>query len=129
MNQDLVIKLNEIGQPIGVIESPPMLYTNLKTLHPGISWPENVTPSQVEEYGYGAFEWASVPAELPYNQSVQDVGLQKQSDGFWRQTFVTSLASAEQMEIKTNERKEVLRHYVRQMLKDCDYTQYPDARR
>ena len=43
MDQQLVIKLTSgdgNGIPVGLVESPPMLYTNLKALYPTVNFSE-----------------------------------------------------------------------------------------
>ena len=129
MNQDLVLKLKDNGDIVGLVESPPMLYTNLHALYPDIEWNESVTPTQVESFGYGAYEWVAEPNinTLAYNQTVIPNGVQKQSDGFWRREFIIGLVSNEELLQITALRTNALSNMIRMLLKRSDYTQLPDA--
>jgi len=133
MNQQLVIKLiksdNGNGPlvPVGtLVQSPPMLYTNLKEIMPEANFSEFADPAQLEQYGYGAYEWAYAPNNLPHTKSVDEIGLTKHSDGFWRHTFVERNATQDEINQRTNDKimqKKNIRHVL---LRRTDWTQVPD---
>jgi hypothetical protein len=100
MDQQLVIKLTSgdgNGVPVGLVESPPMLYSNLKKLYPTINFSEKATPSETEPYWYGVFEWAFKPIDLPYNKSFDEAGLTKDANGIWKPTFIVRDATQEEI--------------------------------
>lgn len=129
MDQQLVIKLTSgdgTGVPVGLVESPPMLYTNLKALFPTVTFSDIATPSEVEPYWYGVFEWAYPPENLVHTQSADNVGLTKQEDGVWRPTFVVRNATTEEVESKTalKAQQERQKRYV--LIRRTDWTQMTD---
>jgi hypothetical protein len=133
MNQQLVIKLirsdNGNGPlvPVGtVVQSPPVLYTNLKEIMPEANFPEFADPAQLEQYGYGAYEWAYAPNNLPYTKSVDDIGLTKHSDGFWRHTFVERNATQNEIMERTKIKSDQEKHKRYVLLRRTDWTQMPD---
>lgn len=100
MDQQLVIKLTSgdgNGVPLGLVESPPILYSNLKKLYPTINFSEKATPSETEPYWYGVFEWAFEPTNVPYNKSVDNIGLTKDQNGIWKPTFIIRDATQEEI--------------------------------
>ncbi len=131
MDQQLVIKLENKSDgsiaPVGLIESPPMLYTNLKALHPTISFSDKIIASEVEPYLYGAFNWAYLPTDLPYNKSADNVGLKKHEDGFWKPTFIVRDATTEEIANRTIEKSNRIRGERNAYLRQTDYTQLQDV--
>jgi hypothetical protein len=129
MDQQLVIKLSEeTNTPIGVVESPPMLYTNLKRLFPNKTFSDKATPSEVEPHGYGVYEWAWAPTGLAYTRSYDEVGLSRNNDGVWRFTFVEREATEAERAERTELRSEIQRGVRNNLLTATDYTQLPDAK-
>ena len=105
MDQQLVIKLTSgdgNGIPVGLVESPPMLYSNLKALYPSVNFSEKATPSETEPYWYGVFEWAFSPIDLPYNKSFDEAGLTKNENGIWKPTFIVRDATQEELQSRTD---------------------------
>ena len=105
MDQQLVIKLTSgdgNGIPVGLVESPPMLYSNLKALYPSVNFSEKDTPSETEPYWYGVFEWAFSPIDLPYNKSFDEAGLTKNENGIWKPTFIVRDATQEELQSRTD---------------------------
>jgi len=131
MDQQLVIKLTSNdgnGVPVGLVESPPMLYLNLKALHPGITFSEIATASELEPIFYGVFEWAFQPSEfLPHDQNYQDLGLTKHEDGVWRPTWKIVDATPEEIAERTNEEAIQVRNKRAKALKNSDFIFNPDA--
>lgn len=129
MDQQLVIKLTAgdgTGVPVGLIESPPVLYTNFKTLFPSVTFSDIATSTETEPYWYGVFEWAYPPENLEYTKSFDDVGVTKHEDGVWRNTFVMRNATAEEIENKTKYKAEQERHRRYILLRRAEWTQMPD---
>lgn len=124
MNQQLVIKLTSedgSGVPVGLIESPPMLYSNLKALHRSITFSEKANPLEIEPYGYGVFEWAFKPTDVPYNKSVDDAGLTKDINGIWKPTFIIRDANQQELELRMNAEAENQRLTRNKLLLQSDF--------
>jgi hypothetical protein len=129
MDQQLVIKLSETtGKPIGLVENPPMLYSNFKLVFRPNVFSDTATATEVESHGYGVFEWAWAPRDLPYTQSVDDVGLTLHTDNIWRPTFIERPATNHEIVERTNREKENVREYRNDLLRRTDYTQLPDSK-
>ena len=104
MDQQLVIKLTSgdgTGVPVGLVESPPMLYTNLKALFPTVTFSDIATSSETEPYWYGVFEWNVEPIDVPYTKNVKALGLVKNSQGVWRHEFELIDATTEEINERT----------------------------
>jgi hypothetical protein len=131
MDQQLVIKLTSgdgNGVPVGLVESPPMLYTNFKALYPTVTFSEKATALETEPYWYGVYEWANVPTEqLPHTQSYKDVGLTKHEDGIWRDTFVVRDATPEEITERTEIEKNRILRLRNKELRYSDFSQVADA--
>jgi hypothetical protein len=102
MDMQLVIKLTSgdgTGVPVGIVESPPMLYTNLKALFPTVTFSDIATSSETEPYWYGVFEWNYPPQqhEISHTKNVKELGLVKNEQGVWRHEFEIVDASAEEI--------------------------------
>ena len=132
MDQQLVIKLTSgdgKGTPVGLVESPPMLYTNLKALYPTVSFSEKATPSETEPYGYGVFEWNFEPMveDVPHTKNVKALGLIKNSQGIWRPEFELVDATEEEINVRILERAKQVRQIRNQLLKLSDWVELPIA--
>ena len=130
MDQQLVIKLTSgdgNGVPVGIVESPPMLYSNFKTLYPTITFSEKATAIETEPYWYGVFEWKSKPNDVVWDKTFESIGLTKNSDGVWRETFQEVNLSQEQIDVKINQKKEQIEKERNAKLRRSDWTQLPDA--
>jgi hypothetical protein len=128
MDQQLVIKLSaETKSPIGLVESPPVLYSNFKMLLRPNVFSDVATASEVEAHGYGVFEWAWEPTGLPHTLSVESKGLTKHADGIWRPTFAERNATAEEIAERTWLEETAVRADRDQLLLLSDYTQLPDC--
>jgi len=128
MDMQLVIKLTSgdgTGVPVGLVESPPMLYTNLKDLFPTITFSDVATPSEVEPYWYGVFEWNYAPTDVPYNKNVLALGLVKNSQGIWRPEFELVDASAEEIAERTASQALLVRNARNGKLKNSDWVDLP----
>jgi hypothetical protein len=130
MDQQLVIKLTSgdgTGVPVGLVESPPMLYTNLKALYPTVTFSDIATPSETEPYWYGVYEWNSTPADVPYNKNVKELGLKKNDKGIWRLEFELIDASTEEISARTDEKASFERAKRNRKLKLSDWVELPIA--
>ena len=130
MDQQLVIKLTSndgVIAPIGYVESPPILYTNLKALYPSVNFSDVATSSETEPYEYGVFEHATPPYDLEYTKSFDDVGITKQEDGIWRQTFVVRDATESEIAKRTKEKAIQQRNLRMLLLRRTDYIFAGDA--
>jgi hypothetical protein len=130
MDQQLVIKLTSKdgnGVPVGIVQSPPMLYSNLKALYPGVTFSEKATASETEPYGYGVFEWAYPNTDLLYTKSVDSVGLTKHSDGVWRDTFIERDATLGEIKARTDDKAFFIRQQRNGLLIQSDFSQLLDA--
>lgn len=63
MTNEQFIILIENGIPTGY----PISYTNLKYLHPTVSFPPTVTQSVLDEYGYARYVYTSAPTPPPFH--------------------------------------------------------------
>ena len=130
MDQQLVIKLTSDdgkGVPVGLIESPPILYTNFKLLFPTISFSGKANSQETEPFWFGVFEWDYMPVDLPYNKSANDVGLTKQKDGVWRPTFEIRDATADEIKERTELKSILIRKQRDKLLRLSDFSQIADA--
>jgi hypothetical protein len=128
MDQQLVIKLSETtNAPIGLVESPPILYSNFKKLFAQHHFQDVAAASEVEPLGYGVFEYAWPPTDTHYTKSIDDIGLTKHPDGIWRPTFVERNATQEEIIERTAMMSLQKRAERNSLLDESDYTQLPDC--
>lgn len=113
MDQQLVIKLTSKdanGIPIGLVESPPILYSNFKAINPNTQFSDKANSLELQPFGYGVFEWAFKPIDLPYNKSVDEKGLTKNENGVWKPTFIIRDATEQEL----NEKKLMLSDIIKE---------------
>lgn len=128
MDYQLVIKFSEItGAPIGIVESPPILYSNFKQLFPNESFSTTAIASEVEPHGYGVFEWNYPPENLSYTKSCDAIGLTRNTDGIWRETFIERDATLDEINQRTQQKAQEMRVERNFLLSETDYTQLPDC--
>lgn len=128
MLQDLVIKLDENKQPLGnEVQSPPLLYTNMQLISPNaVLSNEHAIPAEVEQHGYGVFEWAWAP-EVPHTQAVDSVGVTRHADGVFRPTFNVRAATQAELDTKYAQVAHTVRERRALKLTRSDITQLPQA--
>ena len=128
MLQDLVIKLDENKQPLGnEVESPPLLYTNMQAITPNaVLSDERAIPEEVEQHGYGVFEWAWSPDVL-HTQTAEPIGVTRHSDGIFRPTFNIRNATADELVERTVQAAANARVKRNKHLTNSDITQLPQA--
>ena len=110
------------GQPFGyaVVEE------NLRMLFPEVTFPKAFSPSDVEPYGFGIYEFTQIPEVPRFKKLIElppikkDNGIYYQVWGFENMTETEKIAATE---AKANDVR-IERKYT---LMDCDWTQLPDV--
>jgi hypothetical protein len=124
MDQQLVIKLNgndSNAKPIGLVESPPMLYINFKELHKDVSFSEKAISSETEPYFYGVFKWDYAPTNVPHTKNVKSLGLIKKENGVWSPAFELIDATPEEISERIQVKSEEIRLIRNKKLKLSDF--------
>jgi hypothetical protein len=117
----MLIKLQD-GKPTGY----PVLEANFKQLFPGTSFPAFLTPSDVEPFGFGMYDFTSQPTPGKY-QKVVEAPAVKDAQGIWRQTWaVVDMSAQEKTEEDARKAAEV-RAERNGRLTVSDWTQVADA--
>jgi hypothetical protein len=131
MDQQLVIKLTSgdgNGVPVGLVESPPMLYTNFRETFPTVTFSDIANPTELEPYWYGVYEWAYVPTkQLPHTQSYKEMGLTKNEDGIWRLTWAIVDETPEVIAQRIEDQAGLIRYKRRKALQRSDFVFFPDV--
>jgi hypothetical protein len=110
------------GQPFGyaVVEE------NLRMLFPEVTFPKAFSPSDVEPYGFGMYEFTQIP-EVPRFKKLIELTPVKKENGIYYQTWgVEDMTDEEQIEA-TEKQANDLRLRRKYTLMDCDWTQLPDV--
>lgn len=110
------------GQPFGyaVVEE------NLRMLFPEVKFPTTFSPSDVEPYGFGMFEFTQIP-EVPRFKKLIELTPVKKENGIYYQTWgFEDMTEAEQIE-STEKQANDLRLRRKYTLMDCDWTQLSDV--
>jgi hypothetical protein len=132
----LVIKLTSedgSGLPIGLVESPPMLWLTLKERNPGFSWSYPPIASEVEQFGYGLFEWTDDPTygqiftKDNYTKSYKADGLTKDANGIWKRTWTEIDATPEEIAKRTEKKQNEILQLRKIGLNQSDFVFLPDA--
>lgn len=129
MDQQLVIKLTSgdgNGVPVGLVESPPMLYTNFKELYKTIQFSDIMVASELEPYWYGPFDYNSDIPKVDYNKTAEYIGLTKHFDNVWRKTWVVRDATQEEINQRTEVEANEIRSRRDRALRLSDYTHVTD---
>jgi hypothetical protein len=87
---------------------------------------ERAIPEEVEQHGYGVFEWAWAPEVLP-TQTAESVGVTRHSDGIFRPTFNVRAATQAELDAKYAQVAAEVRGRRNFKLKNSDITQLPQA--
>ena len=130
MDMQLVIKLTSgdgTGVPVGIVESPPMLYTNFKELFPSIQFSDKATPSETEPYWYGVYEQSEPPTNLNWDETYDFHGLTKNSDGIWRDTYVVRPCTEEEKMVRIEKQSRIILAHRLRALKLSDFVLLDDA--
>jgi hypothetical protein len=95
----MLIKLEE-GQPVG----NPILENNFRQLYPSEVFPLVLTNEIVNPFGYGMYDFSQVP-EIQWDESVTEGPPQEDAFGIWRQVWVVSKVSTEELQTRFNNLK------------------------
>ena len=117
----MFIQINN-GQPFGYAVTE----ENLRMLFPEVSFPRAFSPSDVEPYGFGMYEFTQIP-ETPRFKKLVEITPVKRDNGIYYQTWgfedMNETEQAASTETKANE----IRRFRKLTLMDCDWTQLSDA--
>jgi hypothetical protein len=117
----MFIQINN-GQPFGFAVTE----ENLRMLFPEVTFPKAFSPSDVEPYGFGIYEFTQIPEVPRFKKLIElppikkDNGIYYQAWGFENMTETEQIAATE---TKANDVR-VQRKFT---LMDCDWTQLPDV--
>ena len=110
----------------GVATGNPLLESNFIQLFPNVSFPRYLTPSDVEPFGYGCYEFSSVPEASRYTKFVE-VPAVRDEEGIWRQTWEETDMSDEEKAVVDFDQEKLIRHERNQLLSESDWTQFNDS--
>lgn len=130
MDQQLIIKLtgtDENSKPIGLVESPPMLYVNFKELNKEITFSNVMIDSELLPFGYGPFDYNSEAPIIEYFKTAEYVGLTKHSDNIWRKTWEIRDATQDEINQRTDEKAMDIRSRRNKALRITDFTHATDS--
>ena len=117
----LLIKIED-GAPVGY----PLQELNFRKVFYNTSFPRDLTPEDVEPFGYGLYEFGQEPQPELYKK-VEEVAPVQDERGFWMQTFsLVDMTQEEKdaVDVQTAIEKRNERDW--RLLKS-DWTQVPDA--
>lgn len=110
------------GKPVG----SPVLLENFFTLFPDTSFPQPITPEDVEPYGFGLFEFTEQPTPGVYQKIVESAP-QQDAQGIWHETWeIVDMTDQEKAASDSAKAKDV-RVDRNRRLASCDWTQLGDA--
>jgi hypothetical protein len=110
------------GQPYGhaVVED------NLRMLFPEVTFPNMFSPSDVEPYGFGMYEFTQIP-EIPRFKKLVEISPVKRENGIYYQTWDFEDMTDEEQIKSTESKAAEIRLQRKFKLVDCDWTQLPDV--
>ena len=112
----------ENGSPVGA----PISDNAFRSQFPNVSFPRNLSPADIEGFGYGIYEYTNAPVAGVHEKAVESTPTQG-SDGVWQQAWeIVPMSPAEEAEADDREAKRV-RALRSSKLAECDWTQLPDA--
>ena len=117
----MLIKI-ENGKPVGY----PVVESNFRQLFPETSFPYPLTPSDVEPFGYGLYEYSSQPTPGTY-ENVLEVTPVKNAAGIWMQTWTVVPMTSEEIAQKNEELKQQNKNQAASLLMITDWTTIPDV--
>lgn len=129
MDQQLIIKLtgtNQNSEPLGLVESPPILYTNFKELNREVAFSDIMNASELLPFGYGPFDYNSEPPIVDHTKSIEYIGLTKHSDNIWRKTWIVRDATQDEINQRTEEKAADMRSRRNKGLRVTDFTHATD---
>jgi hypothetical protein len=119
----MVIKLDEQGKPTGF----PLLEDNFKQIHPEVTFPQVLTPQDVEPHGYGMYEFSQRPEPTNrYDKLIEGEPI-RDEQGYWRQQWLVVEQTAEEKAETDNRKAGETRFKRNQRLAATDWTRLDDA--
>jgi hypothetical protein len=110
------------GKPIGNAVAD----ENFFMLYPDTSFPYPLTPSDVEPFGYGLYEFSSQPTPSTY-EKVVEVTPVKNASGIWMQTWAVVPMTPEEVAAKNEQLKQQNKQQAEARLYETDWTTIPDV--
>jgi len=112
-----------------IVDNKPSVYplslNQWRKDHPSVSLPFRPSEAQLNEQGIYSVEYSAPPT---YDHTVnRKETAQKQSDGTWKQAWIETPATTEEIALRTNEKINAVRIERNKKLADSDWTQLPDA--
>lgn len=117
----MLIKL-ENGIPVGY----PILEENFRQAFPNIDLPRLIAASDVEQHGYGLYDFDNQP-ELGKYQKAVEVAPKRNEFGIWKQTWQVVEKDAAEKAAEDEAKAEVARNERTRLLFLSDWTQLNDA--
>jgi hypothetical protein len=117
----MLIQLQD-GKPTG----HPVLESNFKQLFPSTSFPAFLTPSDVEPFGFGMYDFTLQPTPGKY-QKVVDADPVKDAQGIWRQAWAVVDKDNEEKAAEDDVKAAQMRQERNSKLAASDWTQLADS--
>jgi hypothetical protein len=110
-----------------------MLWLTLKERNSSFSWSYPPVASEVEQFGFGLFEWTEDPTHTQiftkenYTKSYKYDGIIKDAEGIWKRTWTKIDATPEEIAQRTEiEKNKILKQRTKE-LRQSDFSQVADA--
>lgn len=110
----------------GIPTGQPVDDYNFRTLHPGVSFPRYLSPSDVEPLGFGLYEFSQIPEAAKYKKVVE-VAPVKKEDGIWYQQWEIVDMNDEEKAKADEEKGLIVREIRNARLFASDWTQLSDS--
>tara|TARA_Y100000289_G_C3884260_1_gene130394 strand:- start:135 stop:599 length:465 start_codon:yes stop_codon:yes gene_type:complete len=99
---------------------------NFRALFPAVSFPRILTPSDVEPYGYGMYEYSQQPSLEKYQKRVEGTPV-KREDGIWYQVWEIETMSADEQTAADNKQARKMRDQRSALLAFSDWSVLTDS--
>lgn len=109
----------------GSVEQYPYTLTDLILSHKNVSFPSEITPDIVADFGLALVSPTDPPA-IDHTQNLSR-GVEKLPDGSYVETWSIVDASAEEIAIRVTDQSRNVRFQRNEALKNSDWTQLPDS--
>lgn len=117
----MLIQIEE-GKPVGSA----VLESNFKQLFPGTSFPQFLSPADVEPFGFGMYDFTTQPEPGKY-QKVVEVEPVKDEQGIYRQTWAVVDMNDDEKAAEDERKAGEVRAERNWKLTASDWTQVADA--
>ena len=117
----MFIQINN-GQPFGFAVTE----ENLRMLFPEVTFPKAFSPSDVEPYGFGMYEFTQIP-EVPRFKKLIELPPVKRDNGIYYQVWGFEDMTETEQSAATETKSFEIRRQRKYTLMDCDWTQLPDV--